>query len=634
MPRLLIKPMKNIISKISAVFAIILIGWALGSDIAHAQGIPDVAKFFGFDLANFVAQLAANILNVLQMVASWILILAGSLLNYSINLTLQMKDFLAQTPAIYTTWRALRDISGMFIIFFLLYAAMKLIFGFGTKFNDLIKNIVIAGVVINFSFFIASIGIDASNIVSIQLYNAIAPASSLNVGNLKVEGVTERWKDGGLSDIFMKSLKIPALYNTKPDNLTAAGQAANAGGAWTAPIKVMLIGVASIVIMLTAALSFAAAALAFVIRFAVLLFLLAFSPIWFASHIVPEIGSYAKKWTDLYKGMLLFMPVYLLLMYLALNVLTSTPFLSGNTTVAAGAEWYSSTISLAINAVIVIILLNFPLVAAISIGGGAVKFINADKIGAAGMWRGTRNLSWWGAKQAYQGTVARGASAIARSEGLKDFAGSSLLGGAVLKGVRGVANPYEKKLATQVKTRTEFADSLGYNKDAVNRWESRLRNIKAQREALPDIPANTAARADLKRDIDDTERIIKEQKNARKENYADTVDSRSVDTLWTKVARKDKKAAAKIQAGILEGHVKDKKDDLKDVKADMKSLQAAIRNNPAIGTAGAAGYVAAGTATAAQQAEITRLTTRRDAMQIEVNGLEDSLAQMNSASEK
>lgn len=388
--------MKKLIPKIYALFLVLSIGLILSTKTAHAQS---VIKLLGYDsLSIFIAEGLANILNNVQMVVSWILAVSGFLLNYSINLTLQLKAFLDQTPAIFTTWKAIRDISGLFIIFFLLFAALKLILGLGTKFGDLIKNIVIAGVLINFSFFFAGLGIDASNIVSIQLYNAISPANSLNIGNLKPEGIVSTIKDGGLSDIFMKSLKIPALYDTN-GKVSPAGETAAAGGAWTAPIKILLVGFASIIVMLTATLSFAAAALAFIVRFVVLIFLLAFSPIWFASHIIPEIGSYAKKFTEVYKGMLVFMPVYLLLMYLALNVMTTTPILSGGniaavtTAAAAGAtaDWYSSIIAVLINAVIVIVLINVPLVAAMSVSSGVLKFINVEKIGAAGVLRFARN---------------------------------------------------------------------------------------------------------------------------------------------------------------------------------------------------------------------------------------------------
>lgn len=473
--------MKNI-RNIFIISTAILGGWLLGTHAAHAQ--DTIVNLLGYDnVSIFISEILANLINLIQSGVSWILALSGFLLNYSINLTLQMKSFLVQTPAVFTTWKALRDISGLFIIFTLLYAALRLILGLqDAKFGTLIKNIVVAGVVINFSFFFAGLGIDVSNIVSIQLYNAIAPANTLNAGNLSPSGVVSKIGDGGLSDVFMKSLKIPALYN--PDGgYTAAAKTAGASGAIMAPIKIILIGIASIMIMITAALSFAAAALAFVIRFVVLIFLLAFSPIWFASHIVPEIGEYAKKWTNLYKGMLVFMPVYLLLMYLALSVLTTTPLLNGvDVATAAGAaavatNWYSGIITLVINAVIVIVLLNFPLVAAVSVSAGMLKFINTGKLGTSSLTRRLGNIS-------YQNTVARGASRIARSEGFQTIAAKSWIGEQALKGTRAVATDYNKKLDTQIKSREDFAKSLDRNKAAKNDYAQRLASTPAARLSM------------------------------------------------------------------------------------------------------------------------------------------------------
>jgi len=475
--------MKNFSLKIPTLCLTVLGTWFLGTQLAHAEILTNILGFEG--LAVIIANTFASVLNMFQMIAAWILAIAGFLLNYSINLTLQMKVFLEQTPAIYITWKALRDISGLFIIFFLLYAAIKLILSLqDAKFGSLIKNIVVAGVLINFSFFFASLGIDVSNIVSIQLYNAIAPANTLNAGNLSPVGITERIKDGGLSDIFMKSLKIPALYDTNA-KLTPTGQVAAAGGAWTAPIKIILMGSASIVIMLAAALSFAAAALAFIIRFVVLIFLLAFSPIWFASHIVPEIGEYAKKWTNAYKSMLVFMPVYLLLMYLALNVLTTSPFLGGPNLASAAAslgtgdtEWYSSILALAINAVIVMVLLNFPLVAAISIGGSAVKFINTDKLGAAGMWRGVRNNTVGATGTRIIGGLASNLD--------KRVAGTRLGNTLIARDIRGATLGATAK--AKFGTSRSYEDIEKLNKDVKKKNTEIVRNIEF-RGALKDIKA-------------------------------------------------------------------------------------------------------------------------------------------------
>jgi hypothetical protein len=103
--------------------------------IAHAEG-----NMFSFNLTTLIADSLANLFYSFQTMASWLVYLAGSLMNFSINLTMHIKEFVASTDAIYTVWKAIRDISGMFIIFGLLYSAIQLITGFESpKFGDRIK---------------------------------------------------------------------------------------------------------------------------------------------------------------------------------------------------------------------------------------------------------------------------------------------------------------------------------------------------------------------------------------------------------------------------------------------------------------------------------------------------------------
>ena len=387
------------------------------AETGGSGGGTSVFSFLGYNLYDLLLQSIATLVNTLQTVASWTLILAGLLLNFSIDLTLHIKSFVDNTPGVYTVWKALRDITGLFIIFFLLYASIKYILGFDAKFGDLIKNIVMAGILINFSFFFAGLGIDASNIISVQLYNAIAPANTLTGSSVGTNGIQSHLGDGGLSDIFMKSLKIPALFSL--GGITATGNAVNSSvsSAVTAPFKIILSGVIGIIIMITAALSFGAAAVAFIIRFVVLILLLAFSPIWFASFVAPEVKKKAQTWLDTYKSMLLFMPIYLLLMYFSLTVLTTSPIFgysssavtasatSAATTAsnptsmlvsnadaqtigsASADTWWGGFITLGINAFMVIFLLDMPLLVAISVGGKAVGLINAKTLGAGNMWK-------------------------------------------------------------------------------------------------------------------------------------------------------------------------------------------------------------------------------------------------------
>lgn len=499
---------------VAAVLLVALVVFASGHEALAQNGtisntVGSVTKIFGVGFFDWVAQGLANLMNAFIMIAGLLVTMAGAMLNFSVNLTLNIRDFVNSSPAIYNTWRALRDISGLFIIFFLLYAALQLILGLeNPKWSDLIKNIVMAGVLINFSFFFAGLGIDASNIVSVQLYNAIAPANSLNSTLITQNMFSSQGgsdassailNDGGLSDIFMSALRIPALYKGSyiagTGQQTAAGGALDSGGSLSAPFKVLLIGVIAVIIEITAAFSFAAAALAFIIRFVILLFLLAFSPLWFISFISPSINEYVKQWKEAYKSMLIFMPVYLLLMYLAMNVLTSAPLfgaVGGNVTATPGlpataagsvigsalaaaaastasaGSWQSSIILLGVNAAIVIVLLDMPLIVAMSIAGKGSdifgKIINTKKIGAGAMWKGFSS-------QAGSRTLGRSAYALKESGMFGKLASSSpILGSLASSGLTkvtkagfggGKKGSYEERLKAKKTSRADTNKGLG-----------------------------------------------------------------------------------------------------------------------------------------------------------------------------
>ncbi|MDE1975142.1 MAG: hypothetical protein KGI49_01375 [Patescibacteria group bacterium] len=455
----------------------------------HSSLIGDLVNVFGLSIWDFIFNALAIVAYAIQTVMSFVLALSGLFLNYSMTLTLHIKEFVNATPAVYATWRAIRDISGLFIIFFLLYAAIQLILGLeNPKFGGLIKNIVIAGVLINFSFFFAGLGIDASNVVSVQLYNAIAPANSIAVSSgdaseLNPYNVQSHIGDGGISSIFMSSLGVTKLFDTM--HMSQQANAAQTTGKWSDPVNILVLEVVGIMIMLTAAISFTVAAAAFVIRFILLIVLLAFSPIWFISFISPQVADYAKTWTNTYKSMLLFMPVYLLLMYMALSVLSQGGPLSSlqNAQKLAslnGAPWYASFLAVGINSAIVIFLLNLPLVAAVAIGGKATSFIKADKLGAGAMWKRLGNRSWSTTRQTAQGawrnTGGRVASRVARSDAFQTFAGKSIIGQAALKTTRTVSREFDTKLEARTKKREDFAKSL--NRAGATAYADRLFSSK------------------------------------------------------------------------------------------------------------------------------------------------------------
>lgn len=469
------------IGKVFVVVAIIIVA---STQIASANF--SMTSFLGIpSVGDFMVQMVAEFVNINLQIASWILAVAGFLLNFSMSITLNIKAFVEATPAIYTVWKAIRDISGMFIIFMLLYAAIKLILGQDAKIGGLIKTIVMAGVLINFSFFITGLGIDVSNVVSSQLYNAIAPANKLTgVESLNPNRVKEYLSDGGISDIFMQSLKIVSLYDVK------SLQVKNNGEILSPSIKIILMGTVGIVIMYTAAISFFLAALAFIVRFVILLFLLAFSPIWFASFAVPQLGEYAKKWSSTYQSQLTFMPVYLLLMYFALSVLSSntlfgSAYAGDLTSVDA---WYANFLTIAVNAALVIIMLNAPLLAAISLGAKMPEW--AKKAGAENMWRGVAGI-------AGRSTVGKWSSSLDKQLANTRFGNSSLVRdirasttGAMAKSKFGSSRSFEDqaKINEDVDKQRELIRTGNTDTDKKRKAGARSKSLEALIAAKSTVP--------------------------------------------------------------------------------------------------------------------------------------------------
>jgi hypothetical protein len=523
-------------------------------------------------------KILASFMNVVLSVSSWFVALTGTLLNVSINLTMHIRDFVNSTPAIYDVWKAIRDISGMFIIFGLMYASIRMILGKDAKLGQTIKNIVVAGVLINFSFFITGLCIDASNIVSLQLYNAITPGQpdigklinsrdAASVGTLP-QIVNTLFSDGGLSAVFMQSLQLQTTFNSK--NLGMSDPSAGI----STPFRIILIGTTGVVIMITAGLSFLFASLAFVIRLVLLLILLAFSPIWFAAAIIPQLKEYADEWWKVFKNQLIFMPAYLLFMYVALRIISNSNLFN---TGAYGSLWKGAQtnalvptefISFAINAALIIVMLNIPLLAAIKLGAVTGGLLDGKKLGADAIWNKVRGV-------AYQGTISRGASAISRNEGLKNLASRSALGEMAFKGIKSTAKSYDEKLSKQVKSRTEFAEELGYDKRQEQFHTTELRDLEKQQSHLRSVGDVAGAKA-LDSRIGEIKKRIESVKTQRKSAYAERIEAKQVDTLWSKVARKDKVAAAKLQNDIHKKRMDDAQKALDKVREKIKSSEAQI----------------------------------------------------------
>ncbi len=405
--------MKKYLSTIITASAILIVGGViLLPQIAQAQLIDFIAPSVFNNVVSWLG-------NRLLTLTSWAVTIGGLFLSISMNITLHIKELYQAIPAIESTWVTIRDLSSIFIIFMLLYSAIVMILGVkGPAFGKLVLNIFIAGILINFSLFFVRVAVDASNLVSLQFYNAIAPKAT--------QGWTieNAYYDGGLSNIFMQSLKIPKIYNNKgwlkDADTTGAIVLATYGGA---------------ILMITAAFSFFAAAIAFTIRTGLLIFVMALSPLFFVGIIFPQIqAQVSSKLLGILKNQLIFMPVYLGLMYVALRFISDEGFLKIFNTSALNPELSSVTgftmAGIVIQYTIAALFINAPLIAAISFGAWGAKWapdarsigkmfgglVGRNTLGRAG---GALGKSFDTMAANYQGSAGgRAASSVLRTLGI------------------------------------------------------------------------------------------------------------------------------------------------------------------------------------------------------------------------
>ena len=339
--------------------------------------------------------------------------LAGLILNYVVWFTVvDMANKISEIGAIDKAWKVIRDVVNMGFIFVLLYAAIRTILGIGSDTKKLIVNIVVVAILINFSLFFTKTVIDASNVLAIAFYDAIAPRALSTT-------ITE-----GLSNSLMRPLKIESLWNN-PDIAALTGE------------KLIIIGVMGTIVSLIAAFVFFAVAIMFVIRFVVLIFVLILSPLAFMGFILPQLKKYKDQWLDALLGQAFFAPIYFMLTWIVIIVsrglLTSAGggMAGGNMATAflgaVGADGNTvltptpTSIAIVVNFIIVIVLLIASLIIAkqwADKAGHGVPGLTKWAMGAAG------GATFGMAGRFGRGTIGRAGAAVGESEWLQKKAES------------------------------------------------------------------------------------------------------------------------------------------------------------------------------------------------------------------
>lgn len=352
------------------------------------------------------------------MINGLILFISGVFLNATVWATvIKMSDVInANTGGVsfvLSAWEVIRDLINIFFIFGLIYTAINImLFNLNSTNQRQLVRIMVAALLINFSFFFTSLAIDISNKITLEIYTGMGRCAEIGAGS--------GWDDftgGGLSTCFMNNLGLSTAFAGSSSTLTNVFD--NVVGAMTQESYVTIFNA---IFMLIAAFVFFIVSFTLIARFVTLIFLLITSPVMFLSFILPSFSNLTSIWVSKLYGNVLYAPILFLFIAISSSFLeTIKTTLAITTTGGSLASFGTEKTGDGIN-------IFFGYVLAIAFIMGSV--IAAKKASAAGGFGGAfktfsqkaGNMTFGSSAAMLRGTAGRAGRAITQMEGLKESA--------------------------------------------------------------------------------------------------------------------------------------------------------------------------------------------------------------------
>lgn len=284
--------------------------FSIGGLIAVVAG--GAAYMFG---AAAVAGMTAGILALGSSFIEW----AGRIFNFFIEnlitkFSVTLTDF-GIMAGIDTVWAAFRDVANIALIGLFVFLAINIILGvksFGEK--KMIARVLIVAVLLNFSLLFSKIIIDGSNLAAYQFYRAAGLQ----------QGATAT--TGGVADVFLHAMGITGIADTYA-GVKAMAEAKGAGTALGFSAIAILLIFLMIILLLYGAFQIVA-------RSILLVFLMAISPLAFASWLVPS-SAVGAKWSEWWHALIssaFFAPLFMMMLWASMTLLQRVAQQRGNTT--------------------------------------------------------------------------------------------------------------------------------------------------------------------------------------------------------------------------------------------------------------------------------------------------------------
>ncbi len=279
----------------------------------------------------------AGIFYTIFRLTAWIFAGAGQFFDFCFGYSIQSSTY--QISFITEGWAVIRDFVNMFFIFVLLYAAISIILDLGHgDGKKIIVNVIIIGLLINFSLFATQVLVDTSNILARVFYNSIIIKGGKDTGN-KSDNTAGAGNINAV-DANYKSLSAALVEKINPQRLIESASKVQTETA-SKEEKIGDIGVGSfilvtclaIVVNIVGLFVFLSAGLIFLARIIGLALAMIFSPLAFFSYTVPKMRSIKTvgmdKWLPDTLKMAFLAPVFIFFIYLIIQFVQTGLGLSG-----------------------------------------------------------------------------------------------------------------------------------------------------------------------------------------------------------------------------------------------------------------------------------------------------------------
>ena len=300
----------------------------LGQDATmHVTGSTNM-DYYECSMENIRGCFAEFAYLILFKPAAFIFGLTGKALDFTLMYSLDDKSY--RSVFVVEGWGIVRDICNLFFIFILLFVAFKVVLNLGGKGNpkSLIINIIIVGLLINFSLFATRVIIDASNILSRVFYNT----EVINLGGQnKTKG---NFNEIRLSEALVSKVNPQELI-TKAERIEGIPVKSteydnNTNRNVSDQLEISLGGFILVCILAGAVCAIGAyvffkIAILFIVRVVMLWIAMILSPISFFSYTLPELASLPmvghKNWWRETVSLAFMAPIFCFFMYVIISFL-------------------------------------------------------------------------------------------------------------------------------------------------------------------------------------------------------------------------------------------------------------------------------------------------------------------------